>query len=202
MRTLAVDLIDVLFSVDSRLWRTVRDLTVDPGGMVRRYLEGQRMRYVNPLRYAIVNAALWWLVVAWALRGVDLTQLAPALQVQLRYGQVINVMLLPLLALSTWIAFAGGPFGYVQHLCVSLFVFGHVFLWRVGLALLGPWLPQWTSVINRTDSIVCTIYLALALFFCFRQRVRWLLPRIVLALVLISLLSGTCVAQLARWLST
>ncbi|MCB1588945.1 MAG: DUF3667 domain-containing protein [Xanthomonadales bacterium] len=66
LRQVIDDLFSEFSSWDSRLPRTLRRLTVDPGGLCRDYVAGQRVGYVAPLRYLLLALALsvlsnWWL---------------------------------------------------------------------------------------------------------------------------------------------
>ena len=45
-------------SIERGLLYTVWDMTRDPGGVIRRYIAGQRRRYVSPVTYLLFGAAL------------------------------------------------------------------------------------------------------------------------------------------------
>ncbi|MEM7051858.1 MAG: ankyrin repeat domain-containing protein [Acidobacteriota bacterium] len=62
------DLFHRLFNFDRGIWVTIRDLTVAPGQTVRRYLDGQRRRYLNPFTYLAVTSAASILVHHLAVR--------------------------------------------------------------------------------------------------------------------------------------
>jgi len=64
--TLAAEVVEGLFSVDGRVWRTVPPLVVQPGVMTRRYLDGERARFVPPFRLYLVASLIFFLVVAFA----------------------------------------------------------------------------------------------------------------------------------------
>lgn len=179
----------------------MRELTIRPGGVVRDYLDGRRVHFVNPLRYAVVTCGLWWLVLQWVIAGADLTKVGPGMRTLLRHGNWINLVLLPVLALPIWLAFVRERFGYVEHLCFLLFTAGHAFLWRTGLALLGAFNAQWGSVLNQVDQCVFLAYTLLALVFCHWRRARWVLVRSVLALAGFLLASHYSGPLLARWLT-
>lgn len=51
--------------LESGLWLTFREMCTDPGGVARRYIEGQRRRYTNPLGYFLLTATV--LVIALTL---------------------------------------------------------------------------------------------------------------------------------------
>ncbi|MBL8751981.1 MAG: DUF3667 domain-containing protein, partial [Planctomycetes bacterium] len=152
------DAVDALTSLDSRLLRTVLGLSRRPGDMVRRYLDGQRVGFVAPFRYALATCAVWWLAVAWQLSGVDLAKVPAGLRVSLQYGQLLNLLFVPALALVQRLVFLGAGRGYLPHLAFSFFVLGHVFLWRAGLSLLGFAFPQLAPVLNKADAVVFVVY--------------------------------------------
>lgn len=201
------DAVEALASLDSRLVRTVVSLTKRPGDMVRRYVEGQRVRFVTPFRYALATCAVWWLCVALQLPNLDSPQIPQALRISLRYGQLINLLFLPVLALVQRLVFLGAGRGYLVHLAWSFHVIGHVFLWRAGLALLGSVLPQWGPALNTADGIAFVVYTSWALADCFRPAVwsmRTVLPlavRIVATQFAIGLCSGYGLQLVVRWLT-
>jgi len=60
--SLVVDILDGLFSIDGRFWRTVPPLLYRPGHVTRHYLTGVRARYVQPFRLLIAASVLFFLV--------------------------------------------------------------------------------------------------------------------------------------------
>ncbi len=200
VRSLVTDLVDVLFNVDARIWQTVRGLTLRPGTVVRRYTEGQRARFVNPLRYAIAATAIWWLLVYTQIRGVDLSALPAQQRILLVYGQALNLGLLPVIALGTRVVFWRRPAGFVEHLCFTFFVCGHVFLWRAALATTGWLAPSWGKALNLADGIVFPLYFAWGLFCWMRGRATWLLLRVVAAIVVLHFATHFTVQAAVRWL--
>ncbi|MCR9243984.1 MAG: DUF3667 domain-containing protein [bacterium] len=200
------DLIGALVSFDSRLWRTLRELTIDPGGVVRRYREGQRARYVSPLRYSLGTAALWWLVVSFAIPGNVEELLAdhPYELAGLLYGQLINLLTAPVLGLPIALCFLGSGRSLLHQVVLSLYVCGHVFLWRAGLAGCGLFLPDAAAVpIGYVDFALFTLYLAVALWFAHRGLVRLLWLRVLAALVALffvsSFVTGFLVGVITAW---
>ena len=53
--------LDHMFSADSRLWRTLRDLLLRPGALTRRYLNGGRVHYTPPFRLYILLSLIFFL---------------------------------------------------------------------------------------------------------------------------------------------
>ncbi|MEM7245781.1 MAG: DUF3667 domain-containing protein [Acidobacteriota bacterium] len=61
-RELVQELLETLLSVDSRLWRTLVDLSHRPGLMARHYVWGARRRYLNPMGYLLACVAFYYLL--------------------------------------------------------------------------------------------------------------------------------------------
>lgn len=59
-----------LASLDNAWWHTLRELTLRPGAMVRRYVAGERKRFVNPILYMVTMATV--LLAALNLLEIDL----------------------------------------------------------------------------------------------------------------------------------
>ncbi len=174
-RTICADTVDTLFGIEGRLLATLRLQIVAPGLVARRWLAGQRIRYLPPVRYAVFACGLWWLVMQYVL--------PPQHQGLARHGNWLNLVVLPILAVPLWVAFLGGRRSFVDHLVVLLFVCGQVFTWRPLLALLGAWQPSWGRWLNAGDSLAFIAYLAVSLVVCHWEYARWLWLRVPLAIL-------------------
>ncbi|WP_417482599.1 DUF3667 domain-containing protein [Maricaulis sp.] len=60
---LMLDVLDGLFGLEGRLWRTLPPLMFQPGKLTRRYLSGARARYVMPFRLYLTASVLFFLAV-------------------------------------------------------------------------------------------------------------------------------------------
>ena len=69
--TLIKDVLDNVFSLDGRLWRTVPALIFRPGHVTRSYLDGKRARYVPPFRLFLIASVLFFLVLFGIFEGQD-----------------------------------------------------------------------------------------------------------------------------------
>jgi len=58
MRLVAHDVAKHFFDVESGWLRTVRELTLAPGAMIRRYVQGHRKAYTNPVAYLVLATAM------------------------------------------------------------------------------------------------------------------------------------------------
>lgn len=73
LRVIWQEFLDALFNVNQGLLPTVRDLTIRPGHMLRNYLDGQRKKYIGPVRFIIATAAVSYLLY-FGLMGDDVIQ--------------------------------------------------------------------------------------------------------------------------------
>jgi hypothetical protein len=161
-------------NLDGNVVRTIRGMTLDPGGTARAYVDGRRARYVTPIRYALGTCALWWAVAAVqiaaaepqlaaaASRSAAAARQVEAIRAMTKYGQLMNLLFVPFLVPAISLAFRGCRRNYAEHPCLTLFVCGHVFLWRAGMAYAGARFPAASPTLNRVDPILFAVYFAWA----------------------------------------
>lgn len=85
------DVIDGIANLDSRILNTVIGLSLRPGLVARDYVQGRRVGYVSPARYALVACALWWLAVSLNPHAAQ----AASASWQVGYGQFLRFGELP-----------------------------------------------------------------------------------------------------------
>ena len=66
---LLTDILDGLFGLEGRLWRTIPPLMLKPGKITQNYLSGVRARYVMPFRLYLTASVLFFLFI-FALDGI------------------------------------------------------------------------------------------------------------------------------------
>lgn len=70
LREFIGDALDGLFSVDSRLWRTILPLLFQPGTLTLDYIAGRRQRYLPPFRTYLIMSLVFFMVAS--VFGTDL----------------------------------------------------------------------------------------------------------------------------------
>tara|TARA_R110002073_G_scaffold213483_1_gene373832 strand:- start:3049 stop:4290 length:1242 start_codon:yes stop_codon:yes gene_type:complete len=80
---LLLDVLDGLFGLEGRLWRTLPSLMFQPGKLTLRYLSGARARYVMPFRLYLTASILFFLVV-FAFNNFQSDPAAPLLSLDAR----------------------------------------------------------------------------------------------------------------------
>lgn len=56
-----------IFSYDSRLWNSIATLLFRPGVISKEYIEGKRMKYVNPFRFYLSVSIIFFLISAFSI---------------------------------------------------------------------------------------------------------------------------------------
>jgi hypothetical protein len=69
LRAMLGDFVGSLFNFDSRVWRTLSLLLTRPGALTARYLDGQRARFVPPVRLYIFVSLIYFLFLAFTTGG-------------------------------------------------------------------------------------------------------------------------------------
>lgn len=60
-----------VFHVEGRIWRTLPMLVVHPGALTRRYIDGERARFLSPLALFLFAVFLFFAAISWV--GVDVS---------------------------------------------------------------------------------------------------------------------------------
>ncbi len=148
---------------DSKYIRTIRELTTRPAQVCENYVAGKRACYVNPLKYCLTLAALFFLLNA--TMGIDLFKTDLGLKVDdapsvseeqtalenpgppehLEKGRQfitshINLMIfisVPLKALALWFLFRRSGRNLAETFVFTLYLTGHVYLILLPLSVLA-----------------------------------------------------------------
>jgi hypothetical protein len=167
LRALLEDVLDGIANLDTRVLRTVGELTVDPARVGRDYLVGRRKPYVNPFKYALATFALAFAIsqALISMHGVPSDPTAArAVEFSLNWGQAINFLVMPVFALCLYGLFYGPPrksvFGaprqleWIEHYVLVLFALGHVALLQ---GLFAPFAPYVGGVVQLLVFVVVPI---------------------------------------------
>jgi hypothetical protein len=170
LRALIEDALDRLVKLDTRVLRTIGELTVDPGRVGREYLVGRRIPYAHPFKFALATFVLTMLVNRGLihLHGIPAEdpQAVQLVEFTLRWGQAINFVVMPVFALCLYGLFAGPPrlrgvlgaprmLEWIEDYVLVLFALGHVALLQ---SLLAPFVPYMGVVAPVLFAILPIIY--------------------------------------------
>jgi hypothetical protein len=68
LKELLVEFFSGLISYDSRFRKTISALVFHPGKLSKEYIQGKRIKYVNPFRFFISTAIIFFLAISWINR--------------------------------------------------------------------------------------------------------------------------------------
>jgi hypothetical protein len=195
LRLLVEHALDGVINLDTRALRTIGELTIAPAKVCREYLDGRRIPYVNPFKYAFATFTFAALVgeALIYLHGPQSQPLAATLDAfQLRWGVLINFVAMPLLAVFLWLLFFSAPrrLRWVEHYVVVLFAFGHVALLQ---GLLHPLVQQAGAVATTLFSLVPLMMLSWAAIGVYEARWWTTILRVLIAFVAIQLIAASVI---------
>ena len=71
---LSREFLSSLFAYDSRVQHTFKAIFTSPGKIAKEYIAGKRVKYVNPFRFFIFIAVVFFLLVSWLIPYEDMYQ--------------------------------------------------------------------------------------------------------------------------------
>ena len=170
------------FDVDKGWLRTVRELTLGPGAMIRRYVQGHRKVYANPFAYLMVGTAVNIMVqkmVGFQERMVATARtntLDSPLQMEFvnRFTDLISqnalyvsIGILVPLALLTRLLFRRSGYNLPECFVFALYSVGHLALLGFVLVPLYMLLPPSAAIqgtVGMTVAVLYTVYAARGFF--------------------------------------
>jgi len=150
LRGLLRSIADRVFNMEGGLTRTVIDLTIRPGRMIREYLGGRTVPYMHPVAYLLVATG------AFALSA----QLVGGTANTPEGDGIFFLLVIPFVALASRVVFLRGRYNYAEHLIGIMYLIAHALL---GLAVLylatryisGPFLGWYVAASLAAAGIYC-----------------------------------------------
>ena len=143
-RALVHEAVEGVTNFDTRLLRTIRALSTDPGALCRDYVKGRRAAWFPPLRYFLSMLAVVLLVMYWVgfdpatavVTGVEETARIARVRTAvaasaLRHLNLAMAMLAPLYAWALRLVFRRADYNYAEVGVFALYTLGHCLLFSV-----------------------------------------------------------------------
>jgi Protein of unknown function (DUF3667) len=121
-----------VFHVDRGFFPTLKSLFKSPGAAINGYLDGQRIRYFNPLTLLLLLAGVSaTLFTAYPFqfsaglplsKGTEAAHYSRFVSLSFKFYSFTLLLYVPLLALITWLAFWRNRRSYGEHIVVNAFV--------------------------------------------------------------------------------
>ena len=176
------EIVERFFDVDKGWLRTARDLTLGPGAMIRRYVQGHRKVYANPFAYLVVGTAVNIMtqkVVGFQERMVATTSgnvKDSPLQSEFIYrftelisqnALYVSIGIVVPLALLVRLFFRRSGYNLAECFVFALYSVGHLSLLGFVLLPLYMLLPPSAAIqgiVGITVAIIYTVYVAKGFF--------------------------------------
>lgn len=128
-----------LFSIDSPPFRTIKELTIRPGSMIREFISGKRKKYYKPVQYFILMLAFHLLVrtilgfnpvvnqykiMGQNLPPNEIIQNSPELKASMSMSNNINLLLFVfifILGLFARLLFRKSGYTYIENVTFSFY---------------------------------------------------------------------------------
>ena len=139
LKNLMIHLGETFFNYDNKLLRTFIDLFKKPEAVIGSYVDGVRMRYVNPLNFFGVSLTLSGLstliIQKFYLEYLDYSQifnlemysneaaqfLENSANIALEFGSLILSAMIPFMAIISIIVFYNKRYNFTEHLIIYLY---------------------------------------------------------------------------------
>lgn len=162
-----------VYGFDGMLPRTLRDLTLRPGLVTDRYINGNRVLYYGPVGYFFMMGTVYLIIMS--LLGIDFAEFMKAHQIEQaeqtanqaafqqriteltqEYTRILFFMLIPMMAISSKMFFRKSGLNFLEHSVLPFYTSGH-FYW---LSIASLFLIKW----NR-ELYLPFLFLALQAFY-------------------------------------
>ena len=125
---LLVELPAGIFAVDKGIVHTVKSLFTRPGHAIREYLEGKRIQHFRPFSLLVLSAGLYgFIALFFDLRFPEFElgtqeKSKEIIDTVNQHYALVELVLLPVLSVSTWLFFRRSGYNYVEHMVINAFL--------------------------------------------------------------------------------
>lgn len=138
MRYLLDELPESVFQINHGFLFTVKELFLQPGDMIKNYIEGKRINYSKPIAYFILASAIYVLTTYLVgsvtfmedlIAGLNQGRKDIAQGVELRIYNWLSsnqtytiLILLPFYSFASYLAFKKFKYGFTEHLVLNMYI--------------------------------------------------------------------------------
>jgi len=160
------ELSESVFQVNRGLLFTIKELFIRPGKNIREYLNGKRKNHFKPIAYALALSTIYFLLSqiiggetflndlleGAAQAGKDNKTTSPVIIAFTWFADnyaITMLLLLPLFALASYLAFEGSGFNYLEHFVLNSYIIGQQAIIYAIISMLG-------LIVDNNDIIAMT----------------------------------------------
>ncbi len=142
LRPFLQDLFSKTSELDFRLARTLKDLIVRPGAMIRDYIDGKRIAYTNPFKALFIVTALYIVVISYFKISIDFyNQNEGAGNAVLIFMNYLIFIFLAATALVFRFVFKKYEVNWVKSYIILCYCWTGYLIFTIALALVTLWIP-------------------------------------------------------------
>jgi hypothetical protein len=170
-----------VFQVNRGLIYTAKELFVRPGITLRGFLSGQRKNHFKPIAYALVLSTIYYIISQFtesetfindAITGFNNAELRikgpnarnAIMQWMDSHYAYATLLLLPLYALASFLAFLGSGFNYLEHVVINAYLIGQ----QAIIYLIGALISLFVPLLDLVSTITLILSMAYAFYVFWR----------------------------------
>lgn len=208
------DFISNIFTLEGKVLKTVKDLTIRPGIMISNYLNGIRKVYYKPFQYYVLATTLYFIFFyLWGDGFLEMfTELGEthnttanaeqmeAFKKQISDFQKENMRLftflqVPIYAWLIWLFFGKkNKHSFTECIVISLYIMAHVLLVGILSTFLTPIHPSLTLIVNTVFTFV---YIPLTLVQLYKGKIVPIILKSWLTIILSMIVFGVLMALIS-----
>lgn len=171
---------------DKGLFFIIKEMFIRPGTVIEEYIEGKRKKYFNPFTFLLlcstVSAYLYWKLNYYSNISIQQSAnntpkevnqlLLQTSQLMEKYGKLITILMLPLLAGIGKSLYFKRNKNYAEHLTIQAFVLAQTSIINIIITLVAYYIfPNYYFVFNMLFQLVFLLYLALVFSKIFNEHI-------------------------------
>jgi hypothetical protein len=170
-----------IFHIDKGFFYTLKEMFLHPAKALETYLAGQRVKHFKPFAFVIVLSTIATIIIKLCLGAInfELKKTSGSKLILegffVNYPSLLIFLLIPILALITWICFKKYGYNYWEHFLINTFLGAllNIFLMLVFIAKLIKFFTADNLSINYTIFIILFMtYYGFAFGFLFAKRIK------------------------------
>lgn len=124
-----------LFHVDGGILYNIKELFTRPGHTLREYIAGKRVKHFKPISFIIVVAGIYGFVMHYfhlnapldftvSTESSEIIDFKSALDCVNTHYAITTLLFLPIISLSSYVAFRKEKYNYLQHIIINSYLSG------------------------------------------------------------------------------
>ncbi len=182
-------ILNAYFSLNAGLLFTLKELFLRPGNMVREYLEGKRMKYLNAFSLYFIMLAFSFFIDSFWEDEIPTTSDYVYIQLRTAYPRFFITLSIPFLAVAVSFAFRKIKFNFAEHLISATYLSSVIMLISDFVEIIHYFLGIFNSentyfILYSLSLTTYFIYFYCQLFRNLKLKKRTIIFRILFALIL------------------